>query len=409
MQSSTGRWVSGNDFFDREPELQILETRVRNGNHTLLTGQRRMGKTSIARELGQRLEADGWVFLFTDVEGASDPEDAVAGIAQAAHPVRPISSRFAAGMRQWIGDNIEEIGALDFQVKIRAGLNAESWRRHGERLIRDCAEHHQPVLLVIDELPIFLNRMYRTDGNAKRVEEFLSWLRGAVLNIEGGSLVLMVSGSIGLAPLVKRLGIPDRINHLDPFRLGPWSREASVACFERLVESYELSVEDGVANAVYDALGIGIPHHVQSFFARLREFAIMRDREQVTMLDVPEVYRTGLLGASGQNDLAHYETRLRDGLDDESYPIAMQILAEAATQEVFAPDARRHLESMYSTIVDDAAGRIADALDVLVHDGYLDGGDSGYRFQSNLLKDWWSARFRDHHRPLVEPESRTVR
>ena len=165
--------------------------------------------------------------------------------------------------------------------------------------------------------------------------------------------------------------------------------------------------EDGVANAVYDALGIGIPHHVQSFFARLREFAIMRDREQVTMLDVPEVYCTGLLGASGQNDLAHYETRLRDGLDDESYPIAMQILAEAATQEVFAPDARRHLESMYSTIVDDAAGRIADALDVLVHDGYIDAGDGGYRFQSNLLKDWWSARFRDHHRPLVEPESRT--
>ena len=347
MQSSTGRWVSGNDFFDREPELQILETRVRNGNHTLLTGQRRMGKTSIARELGQRLEADGWVFLFTDVEGATDPEDAVAGIAQAAHPVRPISSRFAAGMRQWIGDNIEEIGALDFQVKIRAGLNAKSWRRHGERLIRDCAEHHQPVLLVIDELPIFLNRMYRADGNAKRVEEFLSWLRGAVLNIEGGSLVLLVSGSTGLAPLVKRLGIPDRINHLDPFRIGPWSREASVACFERLVESHGLSVEDGVANAVYDALGIGIPHHVQSFFARLREFAIMRDREQVTMLDVPEVYRTGLLGASGQNDLAHYETRLRDGLDDESYPIAMQILAEAATQDVFAPDARRHLESMY--------------------------------------------------------------
>ena len=83
MQSSTGRWVSGNDFFDRESEIQILETRVRNGNHTLLTGQRRMGKTSIARELGQQLEADGWVFLFTDVEGATDPEDAAGRIADA--------------------------------------------------------------------------------------------------------------------------------------------------------------------------------------------------------------------------------------------------------------------------------------------------------------------------------------
>ena len=52
MKSSTGRWVSGDDFFDREPELCILENRVGEGNHVLLTGQRRMGKTSIARELG---------------------------------------------------------------------------------------------------------------------------------------------------------------------------------------------------------------------------------------------------------------------------------------------------------------------------------------------------------------------
>ena len=37
----------------------------------LLTGQRRMGKTSIVRELGRRLESEGWVFLFVDVEGAS--------------------------------------------------------------------------------------------------------------------------------------------------------------------------------------------------------------------------------------------------------------------------------------------------------------------------------------------------
>ena len=38
MNSSTGRWVSGNDFFNRERELQILETRVRDHNHVLLTG-----------------------------------------------------------------------------------------------------------------------------------------------------------------------------------------------------------------------------------------------------------------------------------------------------------------------------------------------------------------------------------
>ncbi len=35
MKSSTGRWVSGEDFFDRDRELQILETRVRERNAAL--------------------------------------------------------------------------------------------------------------------------------------------------------------------------------------------------------------------------------------------------------------------------------------------------------------------------------------------------------------------------------------
>lgn len=400
MRSSTGRWVSGDDFFDRDRELQILEARVREHNHILLTGQRRMGKTSVLRELGRRFESDGWVFLFTDVEGATCAEDAIAEIAQAVHPVRSISSRLATGMKRWIGDNIEELSASEFRVKVRAGLDAGSWRRHGEQLLRDCAEHDQPVLLVIDELPIFLNRMLRGDDGARRVDEFLSWLRGVLQAIGNASLILIVSGSIGLGPLVKRLGIPDRINHLDPFRLGPWDRDTSVKCFDRLAESHGLPVEDGVANAVYDALGVGIPHHVQSFFARLRDFTMMQGRDRITVEDVGEIYRTSLLGPSGQNDLVHYETRLKDGLDDENYSIAMMILAEAAIRDVFTPNARRSLERLYLALGDDAPGRIADVIEILVHDGYLEEGNDGYRFPSRLLKDWWSARFRDHYTPL---------
>ena len=167
MRSSTGRWVSGDDFFDRDAELQILERRVRDGNHVLLTGQRRMGKTSVARELGRRLEAAGWVFLFADVEGATCSEDAIADIAQAVHPVRPIMSRLGSTMKRLVV-SVEEIGAHDFRVKFRADLNAGNWRHHGELLLQHCAAHKQPVLLVIDELPIFLKRVLRGDDGAAR-------------------------------------------------------------------------------------------------------------------------------------------------------------------------------------------------------------------------------------------------
>lgn len=107
-----------------------------------------------------------------------------------------------------------------------------------------------------------------------------------------------------------------------------------------------------------------------------------------------------MLGPSGQNDLAHYQTRLEDGLDEDRYRVAMEILAEAATQDAFTADARRCLERAYAEVVDDVPGCVTEALDVLVHDGYVESTADGYRFPSRLLKDWWAARFRDHHVPL---------
>ena len=208
MKLATGRWVSGDDFVDRESELRVLDARVRAGNHILLTGQRRMGKTSIAQELGRRLEARGWVFLFTDVEGAAGEEDVIANLAEAVHPVQSVSSRFATTMQRWFTENVKEVRALDFRIKIRARLNAGNWRRSGEQLIRGCAAHEKRVLLVIDELPIFLKRILRQDDGTQRVDAFLSWLRKVVQGLDPGSLVLILSGSIGLKPLVQRLRIP---------------------------------------------------------------------------------------------------------------------------------------------------------------------------------------------------------
>ena len=412
MKSSTGRWVSGDDFFDRKSELRVLNGQVRSGNHLLLTGQRRMGKTSILRELGRKLETEGWVFLFVDVQGETSEKDVIARLADEVRAVRGIWSRFAGPMARWAGGRfgrVEEVEALSFRLRFRDGIGTANWRRHGERLIRVCAEHDRPVLLAIDELPIFLARMLREDDGAQRVDDFLRWLRGVFQRPDGDAPVLIVSGSIGLAPLVRRLGIPDRINHLHPVRLGPWPRETSIECLERLAQDNGLRFESGVADAVHAALGIGVPHYVQSSFARLQEIAAMRGRDHATKEDVAEVRRE-LLGPSGDNDLAHYRSRLEEGLGDGvSCTIAMEILAEAATEGFFTQGASRDLARLHAPMGDNLPGRIAEVLEVLVHDGYLEAAEQGHQFPFPLLRDWWVARHCDHHIPIRSRLSREDR
>lgn len=400
MRLSTGRWVVGEDFFDRSAELETLARLIEERNHLLLTGQRRMGKTSIVRELSRRLQAQGWTTLFVDVEGATCPEDVIALIAKEIHPIRPIAARLANSFTRFIRENLDEISANQFRVKIRAKLNAGNWRHQGEQLLQACAQHDTPVLIAIDELPIFLKRMLRDDQGATTVELFLSWLRSEVQLLEDTGPVFIISGSIGLEPIVRSLGLSDRINYLYPFRLRPWDRQTSIACFNRLAQENSLPIENGLAEAVYDALGIGIPHHVQSFFARLRDFSIMQGRKLITKNDVSRVYRNDLLGPLGQNDLIHYEARLKEGLGEDNYSIAMEILAEAALEVVFSHRAKSVLENLYTRRIKDAKQRITGVIEILVHDGYLEPDPEGYRFASRLLRDWWSARFRNHHVPL---------
>ena len=50
LKKAGGNWVDGENFFNREAELEALIERIREGRHTLLTAQRRMGKTSLIRE-----------------------------------------------------------------------------------------------------------------------------------------------------------------------------------------------------------------------------------------------------------------------------------------------------------------------------------------------------------------------
>ena len=97
LRKSGSNWVEGDRFFNREIELEALEERVRDGTHTLLTAQRRMGKTSLVRELLRRLAGGGeFETVFVDLEATADPADAVAEMGVRAKAVHRAFDRIKA-------------------------------------------------------------------------------------------------------------------------------------------------------------------------------------------------------------------------------------------------------------------------------------------------------------------------
>lgn len=394
MESRTGGWVAGDDFFGRETDLRILGTKVRERNHVLLSGPRRTGKTSVAQELGRRLAEEGWAFLYLDVERTGTPEEFVLELALRVRAARPFAKRHLLGLGRWIGGQVakvQKVGAAGASVEVRREVEWRSWRQRGDRLFRECAGSGRRVFLVLDELPLFLGRLLETEGGRRSVELFLSWLRGALQMIDRNSPVLLISGSMGLYPLVERLRLTDRINYLSPYRLKPWSREESIECLEALAAARGISWAPGAVSDAYERLGEGNPHHVQCFFAALRDGADARGDSRIACEDIPAVYPQ-LLRPNGQNDLAHYEHRLERSLDAEDFDLAREILVETAKEDVLTRSARegfaarRHRDT-------DGPDRVRRVLDVLLHDGYLvEVEEDVLRFASRLLRDWFAAR-----------------
>ena len=412
LRKAGSNWVDGDRFFDRDTELEALRERVRDGNHTLLTAQRRMGKTSLVRELLRRLnEEDEFATVFVDLEAANDAADAIAEIAIQSKPLATVWGRtwmsFANRLLD-VGDRIDEISISELKLKLRASIDAGNWQTSGDQVFEALASSDKPVVLAIDELPILVNRLLKgqdyelTPERRQSADEFLSWLRKNGQS-HRNQVTMIVSGSIGLEPVLRQAGLSAQANIFAPFELKPWCQDTSVACLGALARTYDREIPIDARIEMCRRLRCCVPHHVQQFFDHLHEHLRNAGRAEATIEDVERVYEQDLLSVRGQIDLDHYETRLRMVIGTDVYLLALELLTEAAVNGGVLTDEtvgfyRNQAHAVFT--VDNIT--IDAVLYLLEHDGYFERRADGYGFVSGLLEDWWRARHGHYFTPITK-------
>ena len=415
LKKTTGMWVSGEAFFDREFELDRLAARVRNTTHTLLTAQRRMGKTSLVRELFRRLDEErSFETVFVDLEAAATAADAVAEIVVQAGSAHGVWTRLKTGMGSLIPgvrDSVDELGVSELRVKLRAAMDPGSWRHKGDAVFAALAENERPVVLALDELPMLVSRLLKgpehgiTAEGTAAADEFLSWLRKNG-QMHPGRVCMIVSGSVSLEPILRQAGLTAHANIFAPFELKPWDEETAVACLGALAEGADLVVSKPVRREMCRLLRCLVPHHVQMFFDCLEEHLRRVRRRRASKDDVKRVYAAELLGVRGQMDLDHYESRLKVVLGPEEYRAALDLLTEAAVEGgCLRRGAIERYASYFGARIHEGDRHpvpFVHLLGVLEHDGYLVRDGDDYRFVSGLLEDWWRARHGSGHVAISE-------
>ncbi|MDS4013192.1 MAG: ATP-binding protein [Candidatus Accumulibacter sp.] len=391
MPIRVGNKADGDDFFDRTAEREDL-WRYLAGNHVVLSGARRLGKTSLLQRVAEEAAERGWQARLLDVEGIDSAEAFVDQLARA------FDEATLSGGRRSVGAAVTRVFAslrkVDVRVPGGAGVGLElqalaetPWRKAALALQERVSGQTQ--LFLIDEFSVFLDKLLARD--ALDGERLLGWLR-AWRQQAGLACRFVFSGSIGLNALLARHHLSTRFNDCADFRLGPFKPAAALAMLAELAQREQWPVAADSLEHLCRRVGWLSPFYLNLLLDGSLQAARERleeDRTAQRLLTTDDIDAAYDRLLANRSRFFHWFQRLARELQEPQLSFTLALLAAVARAENGL--SRRQLAARltrHEPNPDRRAERLDEALLLLEEDGYLDAGET-IHFPSFLLRDYW--------------------
>ena len=388
MESVAGAPVVGDDLFGREQELAHIWQMLERGAHVLMTAPRRVGKTSLMREL-ERDPRDGWIVAYADVEACTEPGGVIAEILGEIAEKEEFKKRYRDEMSDLFGkisERVSSISVATLKAEIRSAVKS-NWKREAEKfrnLLRSSTPNDRKLLIIIDELPIPINNMLKNEEQRREAEIFLSWLRKLRQDQKLRNKVhTLVGGSIGMEGVMRRMGKSSLINDMKTYHLPSWSKETAAKFLRKLSEREQFQLGESSIEEMLALLQDPIPYHVHLFFEKLQ--TELADKSGLTSAEsIKRCFDEQLAGFQGTAHLEHYKEKFESIFEtQEEKSMAREILKAACMQQNGIKN------SDINTANSEGKKTIQLVLNELIAEKFLAIENGNVRFCSNLLRCWW--------------------
>ena len=357
------------DHVGHEAELEEV-VRASGGVGALVTGDRRMGKTSLLLKAQQYL---GTSHVVLKISAETENSELFA-------------SRLLAAMRghRIFADELDRWSlSVDVGYKgIRLRRDSPGAAEDSDDLFAWAARRAAPgrLIVILDEITVLASAIER--GHPGGALEFLRSLRRPRQELD--NLAIILSGSVGL-----HHSVPDNspINDLQKIRVGPLATEDAVLLARCLLLGGEIAVSNEmvVARAMVDASD-GIPYYVH----HLARAASVRGGT-LTPAVIGELRQAALTDPDDPWNLRHYRDRLSGYYGDRAELVAHILDAFAKVDRPLDVDELAGALGAVDLDRRPKRDELVELVEKIESDYYLVRKGSTDEFASRILRDAWLA------------------
>ncbi len=271
VENRVGTPVRGEDCFGRDRFVELTWQKIGAG-HVLLAAPRRFGKTSVMYRL-MDAPRDNYKIVHADLEAHTDAAtfltELVVQLAndsrftQMVHGLSGLRKNFWSAFRT----NFSELEAFKFKIKLRDELK-QDWQNAGEELFKKLSAQPHPVLFILDEFPMMIDRMARSEAHREEAKTLLRWLRKLRLSPDIKNVHFLIAGSIGIGQVLNDLGEIASINDFEQLRLEPFTPKVATQFLAALSERHKMALSAECQEKILKLLGTLVPYFIQILFQK---------------------------------------------------------------------------------------------------------------------------------------------
>ncbi len=378
-ETITGPPAEGKRFFRRDYINEELWREINKGVHILFAAPRRVGKTSIMKDIVSQGK-EGYLCIFENIQSVNTNEQFYKRLYFLLLNQLGKITTAKRILTKWL--KTKGIEKISWEGGVKFKELQLDYKNELLSLITKLPEINLKAVLFLDEFAEVIFRVKKKEGADKAID-ILHTLREIRNKQDFSHCYFVLSGSVGLDHVVESIDRLTLINDLHSLKVSALNETESNSFIRRTTKGASMQIGKKELKYINNKLKHLVPYFIQLLIEECDRILHDETRTELTKNDIDSAFDIIIKTEKNLND---WEDRLKPPyLTIKAFRFCKEILTRAAhfnkilVQDIYNISIE-HKENDY----------YMNHLKMLVHDGYLiEFKENIYRFVSPLLQAWW--------------------